>query len=364
MSSPSQQQQEEEQVYDDGGGNQYDPPLADVMPGLLPEAEVSYAIGSHPTTAAATGSGGGGGSGGDHPQHYDDFQQDYNNNNSNTDDFQQQEHYPGGGGGDGGGGIGHTNNNNNSMMPNNNTSDHSNGGGTFGTGLSGGGGGSAGGTLGADNDNNTVERLYTILEAAVPRQDDVPATGMTAEEIQRRREFEEQCWDQVRKWLWTHESPEDRATAMLVRGQGDVTPLHLICKLNNPPTDIINELVLAAPEVVGIPDSHGWLPLHHACAAGAGTEVLELLTSIHPESKIAQDNQSRTPLHFYATRNGDNPNQMAANVALLCDTGAAQLPDRGGMIPLHYACTFFLVLMSFRFVSFRVALLLMLFCVV
>jgi hypothetical protein len=198
----------------------------------------------------------------------------------------------------------------------------------------------------------TVDRLFAILEDAVPRQQqqqqqqqqqgvDGYGQGLylnAADELQRRRENEEQCWDQVRRWLWTHASPHDRAAAMLVRGHGDVTPLHLICKLNNPPTDVVTELVMAAPEVVGIPDSHGWLPLHHAAASGASTEVLELLTGILPESKLAQDNQSRTPLHFYATRNSDNPNVMAHNVALLCDTGAAQIPDRGGMIPIHYAC--------------------------
>jgi hypothetical protein len=187
------------------------------------------------------------------------------------------------------------------------------------------------GTMGPD-------RLFAILEEAVPRPDE--NLLLTAEDLQRRREVVEQTWDQVRRWLWAHESQEERAAAAYIRGQADVTPLHLMCKLNNPPTEIINDIVEAAPEVVSWVDSHGWLPLHHACANGASTAVLQILTSAYPESKITQDNQNRTPLHFYATRNADNPISMATNVELLSDTGASELPDRGGMLPMHYACAY------------------------
>jgi ankyrin repeat protein len=182
------------------------------------------------------------------------------------------------------------------------------------------------------------ERLFAILEEAVPRPDETLL--LSAEEVQRRRELVEHTWDQVRRWLWANEGQEIRAAAAQVRGQADVTSLHLMCKLNNPPTDVINDLVEAAPEVVSWVDSHGWLPLHHACANGVSTEVLRILISAYDEGKTVQDNQNRTPLHFYATRNADNPSAMAANVELLSDTGAAELPDRGGMLPMHYACAY------------------------
>lgn len=182
------------------------------------------------------------------------------------------------------------------------------------------------------------ERLFAILEEAVPRPDE--ALLLTPEDLQRRRELVENTWDQVRRWLWANESQEKRAAAAYIRGQAEVTPLHLMCKLNNPPTEIVSDIVEAAPEVVSWVDSHGWLPLHHACANGASTEVLQILTAAYGESKMVQDNQNRTPLHFYATRNADNPNAMATNVELLSDTGAAELPDRGGMLPMHYACAY------------------------
>lgn len=193
------------------------------------------------------------------------------------------------------------------------------------------------GTLGGD-DGMGPDRLFQLLEDAVPRPDETVV--MNEEQAQGRRELVESTWDQVRRWFWAHESQEERAAAAYIRGQADVTPLHLMCKLNNPPTDIISDIVEAAPEVVSWVDSHGWLPLHHACANGASPDVLQILTNAYPESKLAQDNQNRTPLHFYATRNSDNPSSMAANVTLLSDTGAAEIPDRGGMLPMHYACAY------------------------
>lgn len=191
---------------------------------------------------------------------------------------------------------------------------------------------------GQEEDPLGPERLFAILEEAVPRPDETVL--LSTEDLQRRRELIERAWDQVRRWLWAHVSQEERAAAAYIRGQSEVTPLHLMCKLNNPPTDIINDIVQAAPEVCGWADAHGWLPLHHACANGASTEVLQVLTTANPDSKVVQDNQNRTPLHFYATRNADNPTSMATNVELLSDTGAAELPDRGGMLPMHYACAY------------------------
>eukprot|EP00536_Pseudo-nitzschia_multiseries_P004495 jgi/Psemu1/253683/estExt_Genewise1Plus.C_740119 len=165
------------------------------------------------------------------------------------------------------------------------------------------------------------------------------------EEIQRRREDLEQTWKAIRTyWLWAHETREERSFAAYSRGAGDLAPLHLICKLtNNPPTDIINEIVRSAPEVASWTDSHMWLPLHHACINGASTEVLKLLIGVYPGGKSSRDAHNRTPLHLYATRGtSDNytPVTMAANYSLLCSISAAELRDVAGMIPMHYACAY------------------------
>ena len=184
----------------------------------------------------------------------------------------------------------------------------------------------------ADEDEGPA-RLFSILEEAVPRPNEDT-------DQQHRREVVEHTWDLVRRWLWTHQDAEDRRQAAYIRGQANATPLHLMCKLNNPPADLIQDIVDAAPDVAGWTDSHGWLPLHHACANGASPDVLRLLIEAYPNGKITQDSLNRTPLHFYATRNSDNPAAMVENVELLCDNGAAELTDKGGMLPMHYACAY------------------------
>lgn len=184
----------------------------------------------------------------------------------------------------------------------------------------------------ADEDEGPA-RLFTILEEAVPRPNEETDQN-------HRRELVEHTWDLVRRWLWTHQSPEERNDAAYIRGQANATPLHLMCKLNNPPADLIQDVVDAAPDVAGWTDSHGWLPLHHACANGASPDVLRALIEAYPNGKITQDSLNRTPLHFYATRNSDHPASMVENVELLCDNGAAELTDKGGMLPMHYACAY------------------------
>lgn len=177
-------------------------------------------------------------------------------------------------------------------------------------------------------DDQGPVKLFSILEEAVPR----PNEEM---DMQRRRELVEHTWDLVRRWLWTHPNSEDRCAAAYIRGQANATPLHLMCKLNNPPADLIQDIVDAAPDVAGWTDSHGWLPLHHACANGASPDVLRCLLEAYPDGKITQDSLNRTPLHFYATRNSDNPTAMVENVEMLCDSGAGTYGLRDVMLYDH-----------------------------
>jgi hypothetical protein len=186
--------------------------------------------------------------------------------------------------------------------------------------------------------NQGPERLFQILEEAVIKPDE--ALLMKEDELTRRHEVVDQAWDKVRKWLWANESQDKRAAAAYIRGNAELTSLHLMCKLNDPPSELVNDITEAAPEVASFADTHGWLPLHHACANGASIAVLEILINAYPESKLIQDNQNRTPLHFYATCNTDQPEVMTRKVRLLCDNGAAELSDRGGMLPMHYAAAY------------------------
>ncbi|GKY93492.1 hypothetical protein MPSEU_000316600 [Mayamaea pseudoterrestris] len=178
--------------------------------------------------------------------------------------------------------------------------------------------------------------LFALLEEALPKT----AAETTLQQQAVAREQLEQVWDVVRRWLWSHSSMEERAEAAHVRGQADATSLHLMCKLTHPPQDVIQTMVECAPETVSWVDAHGWLPLHHACANGASPDVMRILIEAYPQGKLRQDNQARTPLHFYATRNVDHVSALVLNTEMLADTGAAQLADKGGMLPMHYACAY------------------------
>jgi hypothetical protein len=186
-------------------------------------------------------------------------------------------------------------------------------------------------------DRNDPNYLYSLLQDALPKQTEL---ANNPELQQQRRERAETTWEKARRWLWANPSLEARRAAADVRGVGETTCLHLVCKLHNPPEDIVAALVEAADDTVYSVDNHGWLPLHHACANGACTEVLKILVDHYPAGKVTQDQQNRTPLHFYATRNSDNPAAMAVNLELLADSGAAELADKSGMLPIHYACAY------------------------
>jgi Ankyrin repeats (3 copies) len=190
-------------------------------------------------------------------------------------------------------------------------------------------------------DRNDPNYLYGLLQDALPKAHVVASTGTDGQqEEQHRSEQMEVVWERVRRWLWANPELDQRRDAAEIRGVNDATSLHIVCKLHNPPEDIVQALVEASHDAVYALDNHGWLPLHHACANGASHEVIKILVDAYPAGKVTQDTQNRTPLHFYATRNSDSPTIMAANTELLSDSGAATLMDRSGMLPIHYACAY------------------------
>lgn len=207
-------------------------------------------------------------------------------------------------------------------------------------------------------DRNDPNYLFGILQDALPKAADSGADGGAAakhqqaaatssgseRQQQQRRDQTELVWERVRRWLWANPHASQRQAAADVRGVADATCLHLVCKLHNPPEDVVHALLEAAGSADNaLPqwtDSHGWLPLHHACANGASPEVLKLVVDAFPDGRLQQDRQGRTPLHFYATRHHDSPANMALNAELLAEDGAAALQDRSGMLPFHYACAY------------------------
>jgi hypothetical protein len=134
--------------------------------------------------------------------------------------------------------------------------------------------------------------------------------GPSPTELARTRDMLSRTWSGVRSYVRSHpRGGRARREAATHTGQHLTTALHMACKLPDPPPDVVSLLVSCAPEVVGWPDSQGWLPLHHACANGASGKVLGLLVKAYPEGKVCQDKRYRTPLHFAFFRREDDAQQ-------------------------------------------------------
>jgi len=150
----------------------------------------------------------------------------------------------------------------------------------------------------------------------------------------------EEGWDVVREWLQSHDFNETKA-AIEYKGEFDTTALHVACR-NRPPKDVIDVMIMAAPDMIFWADSFGWLPLHYACANGAEIDVVGALLEAYPDSKLTTDKRGRTPLHF-ALGNVEQP-PTAMLVQLLAGkemkSSSVRWPDENNMLPLHYACAY------------------------
>mmetsp|Transcript_16091 Transcript_16091/g.34795 ORF Transcript_16091/g.34795 Transcript_16091/m.34795 type:complete len:875 (-) Transcript_16091:338-2962(-) len=147
-----------------------------------------------------------------------------------------------------------------------------------------------------------------------------------------------ECWDLVREWLREH-SIEETKGAVEIKGEFDTTALHVACR-NRPPVDVVEIMLMAAPDMIFWADSFGWLPLHYACANGTEIEVAQSLLDAYPDSKLTTDKRGRTPLHF-ALGNVENPPTPALVILLAGKSGeSAKWPDENEMLPIHYACAY------------------------
>lgn len=78
----------------------------------------------------------------------------------------------------------------------------------------------------------------------------------------------EECWDLVREWLQDH-SIEETKEAMEMKGEFDTTALHVACR-NHPPLDVVEIMLMAAPDMIFWADSFGWIPLHYGEISDVG----------------------------------------------------------------------------------------------
>lgn len=70
-----------------------------------------------------------------------------------------------------------------------------------------------------------------------------------------------ECWDYVRQWLREH-SIEETKEAVELRGEFDTTALHVACR-NRPPVDVVDIMLMSAPDMIFWADSFGWLPVSY-----------------------------------------------------------------------------------------------------
>ena len=70
-----------------------------------------------------------------------------------------------------------------------------------------------------------------------------------------------ECWQLVRQWLREH-SVEETKEAVGYKGEFDTTALHVACR-NRPPLDVVEIMLMAAPDMIFWADSFGWLPVSH-----------------------------------------------------------------------------------------------------
>ena len=68
-----------------------------------------------------------------------------------------------------------------------------------------------------------------------------------------------ECWEFVRQWLGAHSLVETKE-AVEFKGEFDTTALHVACR-NRPPVDVLDVMLVAAPDMVFWADSFGWLPV-------------------------------------------------------------------------------------------------------
>lgn len=191
----------------------------------------------------------------------------------------------------------------------------------------------------SSNDSSSSSSSSASVSSAEPSEFD-PLTAPLDQLIDTVIDYDPPSlgWEHVRTFLRTH-SIEETKSAIETKGEFDTTALHVACR-NNPPGDVIDVMIMAAPDMIYWADSFGWLPLHYACANGADVEVVKMLVDVYADSRLVTDKRGRTPLHF-ALGNVENP-PTAELVRLLAGEKkeSVRWPDENQMLPLHYACAY------------------------
>jgi ankyrin repeat protein len=127
----------------------------------------------------------------------------------------------------------------------------------------------------------------------------------------------------------------DSRTVCARDAKKSLTPLHLACKNARVPENVIECLLEGCPEAASVPDSNNYLPIHHACEAGASAEVVSCLLQVYPAGANAKTKKNDTPLSLACACN-----KSTETVALLIQANSCALMEKNhyGFVPLHCVC--------------------------
>eukprot|EP00985_Skeletonema_marinoi_P020843 scaffold12463_cov110-Skeletonema_marinoi.AAC.1 len=126
-----------------------------------------------------------------------------------------------------------------------------------------------------------------------------------------------------------------------------MTFLHVIVR-DNPPLDIVGNIIKLCPEMASARDGLGRTPLHIAAGSKVSPLLLKLIARAYPAACDAQDEDGRTPLHFvcdtsFVLFSDNDPSQKASQheqavVALLSESSySSTIEDADEMSPLEHA---------------------------
>jgi len=133
------------------------------------------------------------------------------------------------------------------------------------------------------------------------------ASAKAATDIAKNKELFSLCapnihFNKIREWLNSNQADEKRfQEATHYRSpssSGNITPLHRIL-MSSPPFDVVETIMVQAPEKAQFKDKHGRLPLHMACSYSASLEIVKILVKTYPDGVKSQtEKEGNLPRHL------------------------------------------------------------------
>mmetsp|Transcript_18638 Transcript_18638/g.25677 ORF Transcript_18638/g.25677 Transcript_18638/m.25677 type:complete len:273 (-) Transcript_18638:258-1076(-) len=113
-------------------------------------------------------------------------------------------------------------------------------------------------------------------------------------------------WRRLRQLLNSSDDHSDVLSPFPEYGNGQ-NPLHALCR-ENPPIDLVKKFIEASPLSPIEVDDQKQTPLHMAAYSLASADVIELLSTLYPDTASTKDVDGKTPLMLACDKSQVNPN--------------------------------------------------------